>query len=179
MRFPKKCPVCGAAATEVTRITVMPGRKQHLRPAWDPIYDPALRRWSGFNLPETRTLLIPVCEDHLYSDEDYWRYKMLCILADGFSMIMLTFALLTLGGNLWRGVSSDAWAFGIIAVAVASFIASITAFRPKPIESAVRIVGFDGGLQYIWLDFKNREYREEFMKENPMTAELVSWVLKV
>jgi hypothetical protein len=42
----------------------------------------------------------------------------------------------------------------------------------------MRIVGFDAGLQNIWLDFKNREYRDDFLKENPMTAELVSWVLK-
>ncbi len=178
IRFPRKCPVCGAAATEVTRVTVVPGRKQYLRSTWDPAYNPALRKQMGMSLPETRMLLIPVCEDHLYSDEDYYRYKMLCVIVDGLSMVMLTFALLTLGGNLWRGVSSDAWIYGAIAFGVASFAISITAFRPKPIESAVKIVGFDGGLQNIWLDFKNREYRDEFMKENPMTAELVSWVVR-
>jgi hypothetical protein len=26
--------------------------------------------------------------------------------------------------------------------------------------------------------FKNSEYRDEFMQENQMTAELVSWILK-
>lgn len=179
MRFPKICPVCGAAATEVSRITVTPGRKQYLRPMWDPAYNPDLRKRIGVPISETRMLLIPVCEDHLYSDEDYWRYKMLCLIVDGLMMALLTFALLTLGGNLWRGASSDPWIFGAIALGVASFIMSIAAFRPKSIETAVKIVGFDGGLQNIWLGFKNREYRDEFMKENPMTAELVSWVIRV
>jgi len=100
------------------------------------------------------------------------------MLADGFSIVALTFALLTLGSNLWLGKTSDAWVYGVVILAIASFILSIAAFRPKPIESAVRIVGFDAGFQNIWLDFKNRAYRDEFMKENPMTAELVSWILR-
>lgn len=93
-------------------------------------------------------------------------------------MAMLAFALLTLGSNLWQGQTSDAWVYGVMVLAAASFIITITAFRSSPIESAMRIVGFDAGLQNIWLDFKNREYRDDFLKENPMTAELVSWVLK-
>jgi hypothetical protein len=123
-------------------------------------------------------LVIPVCEEHAYSDEDYWRYKTLCLIMDGLSMVMLTLALLILGGNMWRGIPSDVWVYAVIALSLVSFILSITAFRPKSIESAVKIVGFDGGLQNIWLDFKNREYRDEFLKENPMTAELVSWVVR-
>jgi len=178
VRFPKKCPVCGARATRVSRVTVVPGKKQYLRPIWDPIYSPTQRRRMGLSLPETRTLLVPVCEDHMYSDEDYCRYRTLCMLADGLSMAMLAFALLTLGGDLWQGQTSDVWVYGVMVLAAVSFIITVTAFRSRPIESAMRIVGFDAGLQNVWLDFKNRGYRDEFLKENPMTAELVSWVLK-
>ena len=178
IRFPKTCPVCGERATRISRVTVLPGRKQYLRPLWDPVYSPSLRRRMGLSLPETRTFMVLVCENHLYSDEDYCRYRMLCVLADGLSMAILAFALLTLGGDLWQGQSTDAWVYPAVALAIASFILSITAFRSKPLESAMRIVGFDAGLQNVWLRFRNRGYCDEFLKENPMTAELVSWVLR-
>ncbi|MHA2071006.1 MAG: hypothetical protein ACW985_04410 [Candidatus Thorarchaeota archaeon] len=48
--------------------------------------------------------------------------------------------------------------------------------RPGPVEDAIKIIGFDGGFQHIWIQFKRTQYRDEFMKENAMTAELVKWI---
>jgi hypothetical protein len=52
------------------------------------------------------------------------------------------------------------------------------AFMPNALARAVRIVGFDAGMQNVMIAFKNPEYRDEFMQENQMTADLVSWILK-
>ena len=53
------------------------------------------------------------------------------------------------------------------------------AFRPNVLESAVKIIGFDFDVQYVWFYLKNAEYRRRFIEENEMNAELVSWIVKV
>lgn len=178
IQFPRICPVCGGRATKFLRVTTIPGRKQYLRPSWDPMYMPSVRKRLGLTLGNPMALLIPVCEDHFYSSEDDCRYKLLCLVSDGLLMAMLAFALMIVGGNLWQGQASSVWAYAVIALAVTSFIITVVAFRPRPIEAAVRIVGFDAGLQNIWLDFTNKNYQDAFMKENPIYAEMVSWIIR-
>jgi hypothetical protein len=55
---------------------------------------------------------------------------------------------------------------------------TFVAFSPNVLEKAVKIVGFDFGMQNVLLSFKRSDYREQFMNENQMTAELVSWVMR-
>jgi hypothetical protein len=47
------------------------------------------------------------------------------------------------------------------------------------LESAINIVGFDFDLQYVWFKLKDEQYRNKFLAENEMTAELVNWIVKV
>jgi hypothetical protein len=42
----------------------------------------------------------------------------------------------------------------------------------------VKIIGFDSGFMNIWLKFARDDYREQFMEENEMHAELVKWITK-
>lgn len=178
IQFPRACPVCGSRATKSLRVTTTPGRRQYLRPSWDPMYNPSVRKRLGLTLGNPMALLIPVCEDHFYSSEDDCRYKLLCLISDGILMAMLAFALMIIGGDLWQGQASSVWVYAVVTLAVTSFIITVVAFRPRPIEAAVRIVGFDAGLQNIWLDFTNKNYQDEFLKENPIYAELVSWIIR-
>ncbi len=52
------------------------------------------------------------------------------------------------------------------------------AFRPNVLQRAVKIVGFDPGMQNILIVFKDKPYRDMLIQENPMTTELVSWIVK-
>ena len=178
IQFPRICPVCGSRATKALRVTTMPGRKQYLRPSWDPMNIPSVRKRLDMTLGNPMALLVPVCEDHFYSSDDDCRYKLLCLISDGILMAMLAFALMIIGGDLWQGQASSFWVYAVVTLAVASFIITVVAFRPRPIEAAVRIVGFDPGLQNIWLDFANRSYQDAFLNENPIYSELVSWIIR-
>ena len=52
------------------------------------------------------------------------------------------------------------------------------AFRPNALQRAVKIIGFDPGMQNILLVFKDEMYRETVIQDNPMASELVSWIVK-
>jgi hypothetical protein len=119
-----------------------------------------------------------VCEDHYYTDESEDRYKTLCLVVDGLAMALMLFALLSLGDSISRSRMISPWVFLFTGIFAVSMIFSAIAFRPNPLARAVRIIGFDAGMQNALLAFKEPSYRNEFVKENPMTSELVTWVMK-
>ncbi len=178
VRFPQTCPICSKSATKASRVTTVPGKKQYLRPEWDPSFYPSVRRRAGIPAPRMKTFLVPVCDDHYRSDGGTTNIKTLCLIGDGLMMGALLFGLLAAGGDLWLRRSISPWIPPVFALAILSFLVTYLAFRPGPLESSVRVVGFDAGIQNVWLAFKNTEYREKFLKENPMYAEAINWIIK-
>ena len=177
-RFPKVCPVCGNPATETSRLTIVSGRPQYLRREWDPSFDPRVRRRQGIPQPNLKVLPILVCADHYYTDEGEDRYKSLCLIVDGLAMAFMFFGLLLLGDSISRGRSISPWVITFTVIFAISLVATAIAFRSNVLAGAVKIVGFDAGMQNVLLAFKNGMYREEFVKENPLNSELVSWIVK-
>ena len=177
-RFPKICPVCGARATALSRITIVSGRPQYLHHQWDPYNNTQVRRKHGNPQVNLKVLPIQVCDDHYYTDEDEDRYKSLCLIVDGLTMTFMLFALLFLGDSISRGRAISPWVSIFTAIFVLSMIITAIAFRPNALARAVKIIGFDAGMQNILLAFKSASYRDEFIKENAMHSELVRWVLK-
>lgn len=125
-----------------------------------------------------KVLSVQVCADHHYTDDGEDRYKSLCLIVDGLAMAFMFFGLLLLGDSISRGSSISPWVFTFTVVFALSLVATLIAFRSNVLARSVRIVGFDTGMQNVLLAFKNGTYREEFVKENPLNSELVSWVLK-
>ncbi len=82
------------------------------------------------------------------------------------------------GSDIWNGYGIRPWVLGYILVLAISIIVGYLAFRPSLLESAVKIIGFDFDVQYVWLYLKDLEYRGKFIEENEMNAELVSWIVK-
>ncbi len=176
-RFPKMCPVCGIKCSETTRLTASTNRRRYLRPYWDPNFARSGKRMNPGN-PETRSFIIPVCEDHKRPDVGEANYRILCTLGDGIMFCVFFFAVLIAGGDLWSGRTVSTSFYATAAIFFASLFVTALAFRPNILRSSVRIIGFDLDFQYIWLDFRNTEYREAFIKENQMNVELVWWVVK-
>lgn len=177
IRFPKICPVCGIQTTQRTRLTASTHRHRYLRPYWDPNFRRSGKRMNPGN-PETRSFIIPVCEDHKQPDDGEANYRILCTLGDSIMFSVFFFAVLIAGGDLWSGRAISTSFYVIAAIFFASLFITVYAFRPNIFRSSVRIVGFDQDFRNVWLDFKNSEYREAFITENQMTAELVWWVTK-
>jgi len=177
-RFPKTCPVCGARAITLSRMTIVSGRPQYLRRQWDPYYDPRVRRKQGFPQPTLKILPIQVCANHYYTDEGEDRYKSLCLIVDGLAMALMFFGLLFLGDSISRGRAISPWVTIFTTIFAISMIMTAIAFRPNALARAVKIIGFDVGMQNILLAFKSDSYRDEFIKENSMHSELVRWILK-
>lgn len=178
IRFPRMCPVCGSTVTKTVRVSTIPGGTRWLRPYWDPLHGPRARRRFGISLPQAQTLIVPVCEEHHYGDENESRYRLVCIIIDGIIISALFIALLNMASNFWLGRANPFWVYPVLTAFVVAMVLSYLAFRSNPFESAFRIVGFDAALQHIWLRLKNHEYRDAFLNENPMSSELVSWIIR-
>ncbi len=172
-RFPRTCPVCGSPATKIMRMKIARGTE-----FTDPAYSLSVRRKVGPQHPEMQVLRVQVCEDHANPDAGTDRYQTLCILVDGLLVGFLVFGLLFIGDSFWRGRPMSIWPFLVIGLFGLAMILTKVAFMPNAVAKAVRIVGFDAGMQNVLIAFKSPMYRNEFMQENQMTAELVSWILK-
>ena len=178
IRFPKICPVCCSEATTSMKLFTTPGRKQYLRPSLEAGLILTRKSQLYSNRPPMKILVIPVCENHVHSDDDYCRLKLLCIVSNGIILALAFFALMVLGDNLWTRQPIEPWVFLIIGIFLVSISMLYITFQSGPIQTYVRIIGYDVGLQNIMLQFKNPEYRDAFIHENPMTAELVRWIIK-
>jgi len=150
----------------------------YLRHERDPTFSPYVRRKNGPQQPEMKVLPVQVCKDHANPDAGTDRYQALCIVVDGLLMGFLFFGLLFIGDSIWRGRPLTFWPFLFIGLFGLAMVLTAVAFMPNALAKAVRIVGFDAGMRNVLISFKSPTYRDEFMKENQMTAELVSWILK-
>ncbi len=178
IRFPKMCPVCGSSVTKTIRVSTIPGRKQWLRPYWNPMFSARTRRRTGISLPQAQTFIVPVCEAHHYGDESEWRYRLVCFIIDGILLSTLFIALVNMGSNFWLGRVNPFWVYPVLGVFIIAMVLSYLVFKPNQFESTFRIVGFDADLQHVWLKLKNHEYRDVLLNENPMSSEIVSWIVR-
>ena len=180
VRFPKVCPVCGASASVLSRITLSSGGSTYLNRAWDPRYMPTLSTSARPSLPTPKLKVLPiyVCENHYHTDEGEDRYKSLCFIVDGLAMAFFVFGLFFLGDSFYRGRPIPFWSMAFSAFFGLSLFLTWIAFRPNALQRAVKIVGCDSGMQNILLVFKNKSYRDLIIQDNPMTSELVSWIVK-
>lgn len=176
LKFPQICPMCCNPAADVMPLTVIPNQYKSLRPSLEVPYVPYARgQGDGFTQTK-KTFYVPVCEEHHYTDEGAGTYRSYCVVFDGIALAFLVLALLAFGDQMWRGVGISPWIFFAVAIFILFLSVTYLLFRPGPIEQAVEVIGFDGGLRHAWIQFKNPLYREEFMRENAMSAELVKWI---
>lgn len=177
IQFPKTCPVCGAPSSTTARISTNPGRKVWLRPSWDPTFYP----WGKNQLAnvETKSFLVEVCEDHSVTDNAEMRIRVLSSLVASIVAAASIFALIFTGADYWVGRPVSSWVYSYLLVLVLSSLFVYVAFRPSALEASFRIIGFDYELQHVWFAMHNPTYRELFVKENPIAAELVTWIVKV
>ncbi|TFG31185.1 hypothetical protein EU528_06860 [Candidatus Thorarchaeota archaeon] len=179
VRFPKICPVCGEPATTITWITTRPQNKRWLRPHWDPGFYARDRKILGISLAEKKSFPIHVCENHHANDDGEWRMRgitsLLLTIVASTSIFVIMFA----GSDIWAGRGISPWVQGYLLVLGASVLIGIIAFRPNALESAVNIIGFDFDVQYVWFKLRDPQYRNSFLQENGLVAELVNWIVKV
>lgn len=170
--------MCGAPATNTTAITTRPQGNQWLRPHWDPAFYSIQRKRLGLTLPEKKSFLIQVCDDHYASDEGELRMRAITTFLLTIVASVSIFVIMFAGADYWAGRGIGSWVQVYFLVLGASILVGIIAFRPNPLESAVNIIGFDFDIQYVWFKIKDSQYRNRFIEENGMSAELVNWIVK-
>ena len=178
IRFPNTCPVCGESTTTKTRISTIPNKKTWLRPQWDPAFSPRARKAMGLSSAPASTFLVPVCDEHAVSDDSDCRYRTLCMIVNGLIIAIVIFSLMGIGSDLWLGRGFGLWGYMTIFLISIVITSSLVAFRSRPLEESFKIVGFDYGAQYVWIAFKDSDYRNKFLDENKMHAELVKWIVR-
>ena len=176
-RFPSTCPVCGTPATKVARLKIAKSGKQYLRRSWEYPLPRYVMRNSSQQL-DMKFLPIQVCEDHAHPDAGTDRYQSLCIIVGGFLMVCVTFSLMVIGDSISRARSIPFWAFLYIGFFGVAMLLTAVAFSPNALEKSVKVIGFDAGMQNVLIAFRRSDYREQFMNENQMTAELVRWIMR-
>ncbi|MHA2024868.1 MAG: hypothetical protein ACW98U_03110 [Candidatus Thorarchaeota archaeon] len=177
VRFPKTCPVCAAPASKYARISTAPRRKVWLRPHWDPRF--SVRRNKQLENDVGKSFIVDVCQDHEMSDNAELKLRGLSTLIASIIAGVSIFALIYAGSDYWAGRPVSPWVYSYIVILSLSLILGYVAFRPSALEASIKIIGFDFERQHVWLRLKNREYLEQLMSDNPMTVELVNWVVKV
>lgn len=178
IQFPKLCPVCGVTASIPSRITLTSGKSESMSRSMNLRHSRHLRRIPQIPQPKMRVLRIFVCEGHYDTDEGEDRYKSFCFIIDGFAMAFFFFGLLFLGDAFSRGRPLPFWSVAFSVLFAVSLFFTWIAFRPKALQRAVQIVGFDSSMQNVLLAFKNKSYQEAVIQENPMASELISWIVK-
>ena len=93
-------------------------------------------------------------------------------------MAFFAFGLMMLGDAFHRGRPAPFWSIVFAAFFGLSLLLTWVAFRPNALQRAVQILGFDPGMQNILLVFKSKSYREKVIQDNPMSSELVSWIVR-
>jgi hypothetical protein len=125
-----------------------------------------------------KVLPIQVCENHAHPDDGTDRYQTLCLIVDGLLMAFVFIGLLIIGDSISRARPVSFWPFLYILLFGIAVLSTKVAFRPNALERAVSIIGFDPGTQNVLILFKSADYRKQFLLENQMNAELVSWILR-
>ena len=178
VRFPNTCPVCGKPATNSASISTRPQNKRWLRPHWNPAFYARDRKRLGLTLDEKKVFLIQVCEHHHATDDAEYRFRaitsFLLTVVASISIFVFMFG----GADFWAGRGIPNWVYAYFLILSASILIGIIAFRPNALESAVNIIGFDFDVQYVWFRLKDEQYRNKFLAENEMNAELVNWIVK-
>jgi hypothetical protein len=128
---------------------------------------------------ETKSFLVDVCEDHSVSDNAEMRVRGLSSIIASIVAGISIFALIYAGADYWGGRQVSPWVYSYLLIMSLSLLFVYVAFRPSALEASFRIIGFDFDLQYVWFAMSNSMYRSLFVKENPLDAELVSWIVKV
>ena len=177
IRFPKTCPVCGAPATTSTRISTHPRKKIWLHPASDAKY--LATKEQELANAETKSFLVDVCADHTISDNAEMRARTLSTVVASLMVCISIFALIYAGADVWAGRPISPWIYSYVAIFVCSLFLAYISFRPSAFETSFKIIGFDFELQHVWIMLSSPSYRELFVEENPLSAELVNWVVKV
>ena len=178
VRFPKTCPVCGAPATSFVPLKIAKTGKQPLRRSWEYAYAPYPRHRHETKPPEMKVLPIQVCENHAHPDDGTDRYQSLCLIIDGLLIGLVIFGLLIIGDSISRALPLSFWPFLYMLLFAIAILSTKVAFRPNALERAVKIIGFDPGMQNVLILLKRADYRKQFLLENQMNAELVTWILR-
>jgi len=147
-----------------------------LRPNWDPNFNSMAK--NQMTNAETKSFLVDVCEDHSITDNAEMRMRGLSTFVASIIAAGSIFALLFAGSDYWAGRSVSPWVYSYLLILVLSLVFVYVAFRPSALEAAFRIIGFDFELQHVWLALSNPNYRDILLQENPLSAELVSWIVK-
>ncbi|MFX1483037.1 MAG: hypothetical protein ACFFCP_07595 [Promethearchaeota archaeon] len=177
IRFPKFCPVCGAPAERHARISAIPRRKVWLRPGWDPkLHSSNKNHLEGV---EIKSFVVEVCQNHEMADNAELKLRGLTTLVTSIVASVSIFALIFAGSDYWARRPVSPWVYSYLLILTLSLLLGYLAFRPTPLETAIRIIGFDFELQHVWIKLKNHEYLEKLISENPMATELVNWIVKV
>ncbi len=176
VHFPDICPVCTSEATNRIRVLAYPNKEQYLRPGWNPGHTPSARRRLDIPTPDSRTFLVPVCSDHYHIGNIDWRLKIMCVLGNGISFSLLFFAWLNLANALMMESRIQFWIFGAGIFFAVTILAIPLAFGRNKLRNSFQIIGFDSDAQNVWFQLTNDNYRERFVEENAMDAELVNWV---
>jgi uncharacterized membrane-anchored protein len=171
------CPVCGAPASTTSRISANPNRKVWLRPNWNPRFN-ALGKGLVTDI-DTKSFVVDICEDHAVADNAEMRMRILSSIIASIVAGISIFALIYAGADYWAGRPVSPWVYSYLLVLTGSLLFVYVSFRPSALESSFRIIGFDFELQHVWFELSNPLYRDLFMKENPDTSELVTWIVKV
>ena len=147
-----------------------------MSPTWDASSLTAKERQSADG--DLKSFVVDVCAEHTMADNAEWRARTLSSVVASILVSISIFAIIYAGADVWAGKPISPWIYSYVVVLVFSLLLAYISFRPSAIEASFKIIGFDFELQHVWLMLSNASYRDSFLKENPLSSELVNWIVK-
>jgi len=167
VRFPDICPVCGVRATKYVRLTITgsPDDLQfalHSYREFPEFSSGKTRRETG----QSRVLRLPVCEEHVYREDESYRLRLVCVL-----MTIVAAAIAWIGlGEVFRNQQLDnpvpLWPFLAMGLFAIALIMTCAVFRPSGVGRAFRVIRVAPDLHEITVQLTSSDYADAFLGLN-------------
>lgn len=115
---------------------------------------------------------IPTCEKHAISFEETARLRAPCGICNGLLIILTIFLSVSTLGSLLLG-GPDVTTLVLLALAIFGLAITWVASGPTELEKTVKVLDSSQGLGMLILQIRNKEYAQEVLRLNPMSAKLL------
>ncbi len=188
VNLPMKCPVCGDPATDEGTVPAMSAldrgaaqdATQHTSFAgsghfWSMGGSGYFGSSSGRQNPGTvNRFRVPACDRHSISFEETARLRAPCAICNGLLIIITFFLIASILGSFVVTGGPDLMTIALLALGIIGLVITGMASGPTDLEKTVKVLDSSEGFGMMILQVRNKEYAQEILRLNPMSAKLLN-----
>ncbi|MFW9921196.1 MAG: hypothetical protein ACFFED_16455 [Candidatus Thorarchaeota archaeon] len=181
-----RCPVCGDPATDEGTVPAMSAMDRGISQEATRHSSFAgsghfmSRGRSGYfgssqvraRLGAVNRFTIPACERHAISFEETARLRAPCGVCNGLLIILTIFLSVSILGSMLVG-GPDLMILVLFGLSVIGLVITWIGSGPTGLEKSVKVLDSTEGFGMMVLEIRSKEYADELLRLNPMSAKLL------